>query len=68
VFDKHKKKDDLADTCMQALSFIDRIPEEPAAEVKARPRKPTENQTRTKYSKANLAWLELLTEFNLSLQ
>jgi hypothetical protein len=57
VFDKHKKKDDLADTCMQALSFIDRIPEEPAAEVKARPRKPTENQTRTKYSKANLAWL-----------
>jgi hypothetical protein len=57
VFDKHKKKDDLADTCMQALSFIDRIPEEPAATVKARPRKPTENQTRTKYSKANLAWL-----------
>lgn len=57
VFDKHKKKDDLADTCMQALSFIDRIPEEPAAAVKARPRKPTENQTRTKYSKANLAWL-----------
>ena len=57
VFDKHKKKDDLADTCMQALSFIDRIPEEPVAEVKARPRKPTENQTRTKYSKANLAWL-----------
>ena len=57
VFDKHKKKDDLADTCMQALSFIDRIPEEPATEVKARPRKPTENQTRTKYSKANLAWL-----------
>lgn len=55
VFDKHKKKDDLADTCMQALSFIDREPA--AAEVKARPRKPTENQTRTKYSKANLAWL-----------
>jgi hypothetical protein len=57
IFDKHKKKDDLADTCMQALSFIDRVVEEPAAEVKARPRKPTENQTRTKYSKANLAWL-----------
>jgi hypothetical protein len=57
VFDKHKKKDDLADTCMQALSFIDRTPEEPAVEVKARPRKPTENQMRTKYSKANLAWL-----------
>jgi hypothetical protein len=42
---------------MQALSFIDRVAEEPVAEVKARPRKPTENQTRTKYSKANLAWL-----------
>jgi len=33
------------------------VVEEPAAEVKARPRKPTENQARTKYSKANLAWL-----------
>jgi hypothetical protein len=42
---------------MQALSFINRVVEEPVAEVKARPRKPTENQTRTKYSKANLAWL-----------
>jgi hypothetical protein len=42
---------------MQALSFIDRVVEEPVAEVKARPRKPTENQARTKYSKANLAWL-----------
>ena len=57
VFDKHKKKDDLADTCMQALSFINRVVEEPTVEIKARPRKPTENQTRTKYSKANLAWL-----------
>jgi hypothetical protein len=54
---KHPKKDDLADTCMQALSFIDRVVEEPVADVKSRPRKPTENQTRTKYSKANLAWL-----------
>jgi len=58
VFDKHKKKDDLADTCMQALSFIERVPDvSEVVEVKARPRKPTENQTRTKYSKANLAWL-----------
>jgi len=57
TFDKHKKKDDLADTCMQALSFINRVVEEPVADVKSRPRKPTENQTRTKYSKANLAWL-----------
>lgn len=58
-FDRHKKKDDLADTCMQALSFIDRVPtaSERASPVKQKARKPTENQTRTKYSKANLAWL-----------
>ena len=59
-FDAHKKKDDLADTVMQALSFIDKRPAEDAekkAPKKATPRKPTENQSRTKYSKANLAWL-----------
>jgi hypothetical protein len=59
-FDTHKKKDDLADTVMQALSFIDRV--KPASETKKKdkkmtPRKPTENQVRTKYSKANLAWI-----------
>ena len=58
IFDSHKKKDDLADTVMQALSFIDKRPEEtPKTVKKATPRKPTENQTRTKYSKANLAYL-----------
>ncbi len=60
-FDAHKKKDDLADTVMQALSFIDKRPvADPAAPVKAKrvsPRKPTDNQLRTKFSKANLAWL-----------
>lgn len=58
-FDAHKKKDDLADTVMQALSFIDKRPEEPSTkEAKVqKPRKPTDNQTRTKYSKANLAYL-----------
>jgi hypothetical protein len=58
-FDAHKKKDDLADTVMQALSFIDKRPSETSGEKPARatPRKPTENQTRTKYSKANLAWI-----------
>lgn len=55
-FDKHKKKDDLADTVMQALSYIDKRPE-PAPVKKATARKPTENQTLTKYSKANLAYL-----------
>jgi len=32
-------------------------PEVPAKPKKQMPRKPTENQTRTKYSKANLAYL-----------
>ena len=58
-FDRHKKKDDLADTVMQALSFIDKRPVEtaPAKPKKVAARKPTENQVRTKYSKANLAWI-----------
>jgi hypothetical protein len=61
-FDGHKKKDDLADTVMQALSFINRAgaakPDAPPPkEKKATPRKPTENQKRTKYSKANLAYI-----------
>jgi len=60
-FDKHTKKDDLADTVMQALSFIDKRPApDPALPAKVKrvaPRKPTENQARTKYSKPNLAWL-----------
>jgi hypothetical protein len=57
-FDAHKKKDDLADTVMQALSYIDRkVVEAPKKAKKMVPRKPTENQARTKYSKANLAWL-----------
>lgn len=60
-FDAHKKKDDLADTVMQALSFIDKRPGKETGTVsspkKVSPRKPTENQIRTKYSKANLAWL-----------
>ena len=58
-FDDHKKKDDLADSVMQALSFIEKRPtdESPKKAKKAAPRKPTENQKNTKYSKANLAWL-----------
>ena len=58
-FDSHKKKDDLADTVMQALSFIDKRPEakEDVKPKKVAPRKPTENQKNTKYSKANLAYI-----------
>ena len=59
-FLKHSKKDDLSDSVMQALSFIDKRPAPHAPPVKPKkvtPRKPTENQTRTKYSKANLAYI-----------
>lgn len=60
VFDASKKKDDLADTVMQALSYVRRTGE-PSSKVlvpkKLVARKPNENQTRTKYSKSNLAWL-----------
>lgn len=58
-FDKHKKKDDLADCMMQALSFT-RTQVQKVESVKKKtksPRAPTENQTATKYSKSNLAWL-----------
>jgi glycogen synthase len=56
LFDAHKKKDDLADTVMQALSFIDKRPvEEKKVDKKQKPRKPTDNQKRTKYSKAKFS-------------
>jgi len=54
-FKKSKKKDDLADTVLQALSYINRV--EPAKKKeKINARKPTQNQIETKYSKSNLAW------------
>lgn len=60
TFAQSKKKDDLADTVMQALSFINRkeVPKKVTKTNKDEisPRKPTENQTNTKYSKSNLAW------------
>jgi hypothetical protein len=59
IFDGSKKKDDLADTVMQAISFTKRV--EPmatrAAPKKLTARKPNDNQKNTKYSKSNLAWL-----------
>ena len=60
TFEASKKKDDLADTVMQALSY------RPTTTATARtttkttkiiPRKPNDNQKRTKYSKSNLVWL-----------
>jgi len=63
TFIKSKKKDDLADTIMQALSFVNRT-EVTVTSVKKKsdkliPRKPNENQKATKYSKSNLAWIYL---------
>ena len=64
TFLKSKKKDDLADTVMQALSFVNRVEVTPASAKKKKStklvaRKPNENHKRTKYSKSNLAWMYL---------
>ena len=63
TFLKSKKKDDLADTVMQALSFVNRVEVTPASKKKKStklvPRKPNENQKMTKYSKSNLARIYL---------
>ena len=61
LFKKSKKKDDLADTYLQALSFINRVEPKTNAKKKkdagnVKARKPTQNQTETKYSKSNLVW------------
>jgi len=62
VFDASRKKDDLADTVMQGLSFINRVEPRVAATKKKATKKitarrPTEHQKSTKYSKSNLAYL-----------
>ena len=60
VFEKSKKKDDLADTVLQAISYIDRKPttiKSKKEKKKVHSRKPTDNQKRTKYSQSNLLWL-----------
>ena len=63
TFVKSKKKDDLADTVMQALSFVNRKEVIPAYNKKKTTklvaRRPNENQKMTKYSKSNLAWIYL---------
>ena len=60
VFKNSKKKDDLADTVLQAFSYIDRPPSKTSIKKvvkKVSARRPTDNQKRTKYSKSNLLWL-----------
>lgn len=57
TFKESKKKDDLADTVMQALSFTRRIvPQITNTKKKLAARKPNENQKDTKYSVSNLVW------------
>jgi len=62
TFKKSKKKDDLADTVMQALSFnrttVKQSERGVSKETKKKiiGRKPNENQKNTKYSRPNLVW------------
>ena len=61
TFKKSKKKDDLADTVMQALSFNRTTAKQSekgkvTVSKKIVARKPNENQKNTKYSKPNLVW------------
>lgn len=59
LFEKSKKKDDLADTFLQGRSYVERREVGSATGTKKKkisPRKPTTNQTETKYSKSNLLW------------
>lgn len=56
-FKNHKKQDDLADTVLQAIAYMNSTDETPKQKKKMVARKPTQNQKETKYSKANLAWL-----------
>jgi hypothetical protein len=61
-FTQQKKKDDLADSVMQALSYIDSVKPSSSTFQKTKkntPRKPTPNQKETRYSRANLAWLHI---------
>ena len=55
TFKKSKKKDDLADTVMQALSFK-HVEAEPKTVKKLTGREPNEHQEDTKYSVSNLVW------------
>jgi hypothetical protein len=63
LFVKSKKKDDLADTVMQALSYSP-SPLVVSSKKKIVSRKPNENQKMTRYSKPNLVWLAKNSEFD----
>lgn len=56
LFNNSRKKDDLADTLLQAISYTNRIGTKPKKSNLPRPRAPTAHQKATKYSRANLVW------------
>jgi hypothetical protein len=56
-FKGHQKKDDLADSFMQGVSYFGAGVLTPQKSRKCVARKPTEHQKAHKYSKSNLAWL-----------
>lgn len=59
-FDCSDKKDDLADTVMQALSFVNRPQTNTTStseKATPKPRRPTKSQEETRYSRSNLAWI-----------
>jgi hypothetical protein len=59
MFNDSGKKDDLADSLLQGLSYdpTSVVKKKEPKNTKVTPRRPTENQTRTKYSKSNLLFL-----------
>lgn len=64
-FQSHQKKDDLADCFMQGLSYCGtKMTCKEKKDRTKKPRAPTEHQTETKYSKANLAWLYMNNKHN----
>lgn len=67
IFEKSKKKDDLADCLLQALSYCNRCPtgnvENNICKVVAR--KPTPKQERSGYSKSNIKYLILQNKINM---
>jgi hypothetical protein len=66
-FSKSKKKDDLADSLLQALSYCNRLPTGEVENIcKVVARKPTPKQEKNGYSKSNLKYLIINNEINMN--
>ena len=58
LFNDSGKKDDLADSLLQGLSYnVNTVVCKPISKKKVNPRRPTDHQKTTKYSKSNLYYL-----------